>query len=140
MKGIYIILIISILFLNSLEFDNKILNESYSSDYSLLVDKVRKDAIDDIRETVPDPDAEPGDPDGRTIEEVAEDVADAMDQKSGLEWLLRDIEEIIHQGAVYTGEEDPITYYYVVVDGEWESIPEEEIDPSIYTEEEEIAF
>lgn len=99
-----------------------------------------KDAIDDIRETVPDPDAEPGDPDGRTIEEVAEDVADAINEKNEFEQLLRDIEEIIHQGAVYTGEEDPITYYYVVVDGEWESIPEEEIDPSIYTEEEEIAF
>ena len=53
MKGIYIILIISILFLNSLEFDNKILNESYSSDYSLLVDKVRKDAIDDILLNLP---------------------------------------------------------------------------------------
>ena len=53
MKGIYIILIISILFLNSLEFDNKISNESYSSDYSLLVDKVRKDAIDDILLNLP---------------------------------------------------------------------------------------
>ena len=53
MKGIYIILIISILFSNSLEFDNKISTASYSSDYSLLLDKVRKDVIDDILLNLP---------------------------------------------------------------------------------------
>jgi len=50
MKGIYIILIISILFSNSLEFDNQI---STSSGYSLLVDKVRKDVIDEVLLNLP---------------------------------------------------------------------------------------
>ena len=50
MKGIYIILIISILFSNSLEFDNEI---STSSGYSSLVDKVRKDVIDEVLLNLP---------------------------------------------------------------------------------------
>ena len=50
MKGIYIIVIISILFSNSLEFDNEI---STSSDYSLLIDKVRKDVIDEVLLNLP---------------------------------------------------------------------------------------
>ena len=42
MKGIYVILIISVLFPNSLEFDNKL---STLSHYSLLLHKVRKDVV-----------------------------------------------------------------------------------------------
>ena len=64
-----------------------------------------KDAIDSIRDIVPDP--EGSDPDDRTIDEVVEDINDAIGLKDQLEDLISTIEEIIHHGAIITGEEDP---------------------------------
>lgn len=101
--------------IDSIEEDKEILEEIVDPEFDPTTDNRPlddvvndiKDAIDDIRDVVPDPEAEPGDPDNRTIDEVVEDVNDVVDLKDELQDLINSIEEIIHHGAIITGEEDP---------------------------------
>lgn len=101
--------------IDTIEGDKEVLEEIVDPEFDPTTDNRPldnvvndiKDAIDDIRDIVPNPEIEPGDPDNRTIDEVVKDVNDVVDLKDELQDLINSIEEIIHHGAIITGEEDP---------------------------------